>query len=128
MNLRKKSTAVKLLFTLLLIYFLYNFINVTFEDIFNSIIHARKRFLIAAALIMPVTILLQIIKWYQLLRDQEVQSGMALGIVTPARVGELSRAWFLRELPQIKVFSLTILDKFYSLLAYFSVYGLNKSF
>ena len=132
MNLRKKSTAIKLLFTLLLIYFLYNFIDVTFEDILNSIVHAKKRFLMAAALLMPVTISLQIIKWYQLLRDQGAQvpfrsaavshlSGMALGIVTPARIGELGRAWFLRELPQIKVFSLTILDKFYSTLAYFSV-------
>ena len=73
MNLRKKSTAIKLLFTLLLIYFLYNFIDVTFEDILNSIVHAKKRFLMAAALLMPVTISLQIIKWYQLLRDQGAQ-------------------------------------------------------
>ncbi|MCH8927168.1 MAG: flippase-like domain-containing protein [Candidatus Marinimicrobia bacterium] len=132
MDLRNKSTLIKLLVTLLLIYFLYNFINVSFEDISNSILHAKKQFLIAAALLMPVTILLQIIKWYQLLRDQEARvpfksaavshlSGMALGIVTPARIGELGRAWFLRELPQIKVFSLTILDKFYSTLAYFSI-------
>ena len=132
MNLRKKSTVIKLLFTLLLIYFLYNFINVTFEDIVNSILHAKIQYLIAAVLLMPVTIFLQIVKWYQLLRDQGAQipfksaavshlSGMALGIVTPARIGELSRAWFLRELPQIKVFSLTILDKLYSTLAYFSI-------
>lgn len=132
MNLRKKSTFIKLLITLLLIYFLYNFINVTFEDIVNSIQRANKQYLIVATLLMPLTILLQIIKWHLLLRDQGSKvpfksaaishlSGMALGIVTPARIGELGRAWFVRELPQIKVFSLTILDKLYSTLAYFSV-------
>lgn len=132
MNLRKKSTVIKLFITLLLIYFLYNFINVSFEDISRSILQGKKQFLIAAVLLMPVTLLLQMIKWYQLLRGQEAQvpfksaavshlSGMALGIVTPARIGELGRAWFLRELPQIKVFSLTIVDKFYSTLAYFTL-------
>ena len=126
------STLVKLLITVLLIYFLYNFINVSFEDIANSISMAKKDKLITAALLMPVALSLQIIKWYLLLRDQGAQvpfksaavshlSGMALGIVTPARIGELGRAWFLRELPQIKVFSLTLVDKFYSTLAYFSV-------
>jgi len=132
MNLRKKSTVIKLFITLLLIYFLYDFINVSFEDVSKSILHGERQFLIAAVLLMPATLLLQMTKWYQLLRGQEARvpfksaavshlSGMALGIVTPARIGELGRAWFLRELPQIKVFSLTIVDKFYSTLAYFTL-------
>ena len=48
-------------------------------------------------------------------------AGMTLGIVTPARIGELGRAWFLRGVPQLEVVGLTILDKFYSILAYFSI-------
>ena len=79
-------------------------------------------------------ILLQMTKWYQLLKlaDEGVRfsdaassllAGMTLEIVTPARIGELGRAWFLNDIPQLKVVGLTLVDKFYSTLTYF-VWGL----
>ena len=138
MNLKKISFYIRMLVTLLLLYFVYTFFDIQFDGLMRSFYASNKQYLFSAFALMPLTISIQILKWHLLLgsldKKMKLQSaaishlaGMTLGIVTPARIGELSRAWFLRGVPQMEVVGLTILDKFYSILAYFSI-GMITSF
>ena len=132
MNLKKISFYIRMLVTLLLIYFVYNFFDIQFDGLISSFYESNKKYLFSAFALMPLTLSIQISKWHLLLRtlDKNMKlrsaatsylAGMTLGIVTPARIGELGRAWFLRGVPQLEVVGLTIIDKFYSTLAYFSI-------
>ena len=132
MNFKKISLYVRMLVTLLLLYFVYKFFDIEFDGLMRSFYTSNKKYLFSAFALMPLTMSIQIFKWNLLLRslnkNMKFQSaassylaGMTLGIVTPARIGELGRAWFLRGVPQLQVIGLTVLDKFYSILAYFAI-------
>ena len=130
MKLKNFSNIVRFLVSLLLVMFIYKFFNIQLDELLRAIANSHKTKLLAAFALMPLIMLLQMIKWHQLLKlaDEGIRfsdaatsllAGMTLGIITPARIGELGRAWFLREIPQLKVLGLTLADKFYSTLTYF---------
>jgi len=130
MKLKNISNIVRLLVTVLLVLFIYRFFDIQLDDLIRSAADSKKRALGTAFALMPLTMLLQMFKWYQLLKlagdnirfSDAVTShlaGMTLGFITPARLGELGRAWFLEDVPQLKVVALTLAEKFYSTLAYF---------
>lgn len=134
MKLKNFSNIVRLIVTVLLVMFIYRFFNIQLDELLRAIASSDKTKLWAAFSLMPLILILQMTKWYQLLKiaDENIRfsdaassllAGMTLGIITPARLGELGRAWFLKDVPQLKVVGLTLADKFYSTLAYF-IWGL----
>ncbi len=134
MKLKNISSIVRLFVTVLLVMFIYRFFSIQLDDLLKAVAASDKTKLWASFAIMPLIMLLQMTKWFQLLKlaDEEIRftdaassllAGMTLGIITPARLGELGRAWFLKDIPQLKVVGLTLVDKFYSTLAYF-IWGL----
>ncbi len=134
MKLKNFSNIVRFLVTVLLLIFIYRFFNIQLDELLRVIATSNKTKLWAAFALMPLITLLQMAKWHQLLKlaDESIRfsdaatsllAGMTLGIITPARIGELGRAWFLKDIPQLKVVGLTLVDKFYSTLTYF-IWGL----
>ena len=134
MKLKNFSNIVRLLITVLLVMFIYKFFDIQLDELLRAIATSHKTKLWAAFALMPLIMLLQMTKWHQLLKlaDEGIRfsdaatsllAGMTLGIITPARIGELGRAWFLKDIPQLKVVGLTLADKFYSTLTYF-IWGL----
>lgn len=134
MKLKNFSNIVRLFVTVLLVMFIYKFFNIQLDELLRAIATSHKTKLWAAFALMPLIMLLQMTKWHQLLKlaDEGIRfsdaatsllAGMTLGIITPARIGELGRAWFLKDIPQLKVVGLTLADKFYSTLTYF-IWGL----
>jgi len=130
MKLKNFSNIVRFFVTVLLVIFIYRFFDIQLDELLGAIATSNKTKLWAAFALMPLITLLQMTKWYQLLKlaDEGIRfsdaatsllAGMTLGIITPARIGELGRAWFLRDIPQLKVVGLTLADKFYSTLTYF---------
>ena len=129
MKLKNISNIIRFLVTVLLVMFIYKFFNIQLDELVGAITTSNKSMLWAAFALMILIILLQMTKWYQLLKlaDEGVRfsdaassllAGMTLGIITPARIGELGRAWFLKDIPQLEVVGLTLVDKFYSTLTY----------
>jgi len=134
MKLKNISNIIRFLVTVLLVMFIYKFFNIRLDELLEAIATSNQTMLWAAFALMLLIILLQMTKWYQLLKlaDDGIRfsdaassllAGMTLGIITPARIGELGRVLFLNDIPQLKVVGLTLVDKFYSTLAYF-IWGL----
>lgn len=134
MKLKNFSNIIRLFVTVLLVMFIYKFFDIQLDELLRAIATSHKTKLWAAFALMPLIMLLQMTKWHQLLKlaDEGIRfsdaatsllAGMTLGIITPARIGELGRAWFLKDIPQLKVVGLTLADKFYSTLTYF-IWGL----
>ena len=79
-------------------------------------------YLILALVLLIPNILIQVFKWHYLLRManrsvsfstafQSLLVGYPLGFVTPGRLGEIGRAFFVKEISQSKTFRLVVLDK-----------------
>lgn len=130
MKLKHFSNIARFTITLLLVIFIYRFFNIKLDELLSAIASSDKTKLWTAFALMPLIMLLQMTKWHQLLKlaDKDIRfsdaatsllAGMTLGIITPARIGELGRAWFLKDISQLKVVGLTLADKFYSTMAYF---------
>ena len=87
---------------------------------------ANLHFIGYAFLLMPVNILLQTLKWRDLaallkptISLQEslytLLKSMAVGFITPGRIGEYSRALFVKNTDWKAILGILILDKFYNL-------------
>ncbi|MDZ7374866.1 MAG: flippase-like domain-containing protein [candidate division KSB1 bacterium] len=87
---------------------------------------ANPAFLVPAALMAVLALLLQTTRWWVILRAawsgarvgeafRSLAAGLALGIATPARVGELGRAWFLPERDAATAIGLVLLERVYAL-------------
>ncbi|MBC7319482.1 flippase-like domain-containing protein [bacterium] len=116
---------VKVLVTVYIIYFLLK--KTPLESIINSFARIRLLFFGIAFLIGLLFTLLKIYKWHLLVKDLDPSisisssidgylSGMALGVVTPGRVGEVGR---IVGIPSDKKFAglgLVLWDKVFDLL------------
>ena len=85
------------------------------------------RFFTAAVLLMPVNLFGQIFKWHFLLKQIKRQvtwrecglsllAGLTLGFVTPGRLGEFGRAFFVENVKRSHVAGLVLIEKFVSAL------------
>lgn len=90
---------------------------------------------------VPVWIFLKTLKWHILLRTylkdipffhviRSLLSGLAIGMMTPGKVGELSRSLFLPAENRSRVAGLTILDRYLELLAllFLASFGVARFF
>ena len=96
------------------------------EKIKAALKNARKEWVLLAAALLPLNIALQYWKWKILLRTlkpeisfSEVFSsllvGFTLGLATPGRMGEVGRAFAIRDSEPLRIMGLSLTDKFYSL-------------
>ncbi|MCK5738226.1 flippase-like domain-containing protein, partial [bacterium] len=83
------------------------------------------RFFMAAILLMPFNICGQIVKWRFLLKHLKKRitwkecalsllTGITLGFVTPGRLGEFGRAFFVEDVPRSHVAVLVLIEKLIS--------------
>lgn len=79
-----------------------------------------------AALLLIPNLYIQFFKWRYLVRlvkpdvsNQEIGNsllaGFTFGFITPGRLGEFGRAFFIKDCPWVKIFGMTFMDKFFSL-------------
>ncbi|MFQ6112838.1 MAG: lysylphosphatidylglycerol synthase transmembrane domain-containing protein [bacterium] len=79
-------------------------------------------YVIFALLLVVPNILIQVLKWYYLLKQANRETpfatalnsllvGYPLGLVTPARLGEFGRAFLVQELHRMKTLTLVLIDK-----------------
>jgi len=96
------------------------------RPIWEALQSARFQYVIFAALLMPINIILQERKWAYLVRLVKPDAafsetfgsllgGFAFGIVTPGRIGEYGRSLLIKGADPLNLVGLTVIDKFYNL-------------
>jgi hypothetical protein len=96
------------------------------RPIIDAMLAAQIHLVVAAAVLMPLNILIQERKWAYLVRLARPETtlgetwgsllgGYAFGIVTPGRIGEYGRSLLIRNADPLKLVGLTVIDKFYNL-------------
>ena len=121
----KKRTLfwIKVAVAVVLLGLMYRAIRM--EAIISAFRSAEYSLVIAAFLLMPLNIWLTEYKWRYLVRlihpditfNESLGSllgGFALGIVTPGRLGEYGRGFFIKH-NTLNLVGLTIIDKFYNI-------------
>lgn len=102
------------------------FFMVKFDAILDALRSARFELVAAGAALMPLNLWIQQRKWGYLVRLVKPEArfhetlgsllaGLSFGIITPGRIGEYSRALFIKDTPPLRLVGLTIIDKFYNL-------------
>ncbi|MFC1606822.1 lysylphosphatidylglycerol synthase transmembrane domain-containing protein [Candidatus Latescibacterota bacterium] len=118
--LRRFSTILRLIVFIALFSVLVYKIQPS--EILSAVVDARPQFLAIALGIAMVKIAVQVLRWYYLLgtldprpslKDTVVSlfGGFFLGAVTPSRTGELARGMWMTGYSQIRLFSLTVVEK-----------------
>jgi len=116
--------TVKILISIVIIAVLVNTIRL--DKIFDALKNAEKDWVLLAVILLPLNIALQFAKWRLLLSTLkekvpfwEVLSsllvGFTLGLATPGRMGEVGRAFAVRNSEPLAVMGLSLADKFYNL-------------
>ncbi len=104
--------------------------KVNFKEFCQSFQHQNWNLLLLAFLSVPIWILLKTIKWKILLQTsirglpilqimRSVLAGMAIGMITPGKIGELSRAFFIPSENKSSIVGLVFLDRYIDLLLIF---------
>ena len=108
------------------------------QAIFNALTHANGLLVALAFILLIPNLYVQYKKWRFLVtlvkpnieRKEALKSllvGFTFGFVTPGRVGEFGRAFFIKDCPWARVLGVTIFDKLYSVsvIAIMGVVGLT---
>lgn len=93
----------------------------------NALASANPAYLALAALLTIPFLLLKATRWYWMLREAGIEAepgealsslvaGMGLALLTPARLGELVRAAYIRDGQKLKIGGLVMLDKGFDVL------------
>lgn len=99
----------------------------------------RIPFFIIALLFVPVNLMLQLIRWYFILKTAAVPvnpkntfksllAGLSFSLVTPGRVGEVGRSLYIQPSTTIKTAGLVILEKAYAFMAILIASGVSIVF
>ncbi len=92
------------------------------QRLLASLQSARAEYVALALLLTAPFLYLKALRWHLLLRAGDIQAsflestvsligGMGLGLVTPARLGELVRAAYLRDPRKLRIGGLVLIDK-----------------
>lgn len=122
-----KRTAVfllKLVVTVLVMAMLIR--NISIGSLISAFAQANHLYIIVALLLVVPNIYIQYYKWYFLLRliKPDVRSkeslfsllaGFTFGFITPGRIGEFGRAFYISNCSWIKVIGISFIDKFFAL-------------
>ena len=115
--------SVKICVAAALIWLLVERIN--YAEFAAAFYNMDWRFFMAAILLMPFNIYGQIVKWRFLLKHLKkgitwkecalsLLAGITLGFVTPGRLGEFGRAFFVEDVPRSYVAVLVLIEKLIS--------------
>lgn len=100
--------------------------RVKFDELLNAFSSANIICIsVALALLIP-NIYIQFYKWRYLVRllkpnvtnretFNSLLAGFTFGFITPGRLGEFGRAFFIKDCPWVKVLGMAFMDKFFSL-------------
>ena len=123
----KKALFLTIKLCLTVVIFAVILSKINFGHIYNTFTAPNKTFLfISFALIIP-NFAFKFWKWHYLLEicgmnesfynaARSYLAGLAIGMVTPARAGEMGRALFLREKEKLKGTGVVIVDKLFDLI------------
>ncbi|MBL7075408.1 flippase-like domain-containing protein [candidate division KSB1 bacterium] len=125
MSRKKIFTIIKLIITVLALIIIIRVVKV--DIILSAIGNAHFGYFLAAAGLLPLNVALQYFRWRFLLRliaptikNHEVfgslMVGYTFGIMTPGRLGEYGRVFYLRNCSRLQAFGLSVLDKIYSMI------------
>lgn len=131
---KKVLFLAKLLATACIIFIIVK--KVDFAQIKTTFVQPDLFFLSLAAMLMLPNFGLKFLKWHYLLHTCSIRetfmdasksylAGLAMGIVTPARAGEVGRSLFLKNKERLKGSGVAIVDKVFDLIAIvlLSLYG-----
>jgi uncharacterized protein (TIRG00374 family) len=115
---------LKIIISLAIIVILANTIEI--DKILQALRNARLEWVLWTIIMFPINLGLQFTKWRLLLGSLkrvpgfwEVLSsmlvGFTLGLATPGRMGEIGRAFAIRDKEPLRVIGLSLADKFYNL-------------
>jgi len=122
---KKILFMIKLLVTALVVAVIIK--KVDFSQIKSTFVHPNLFFLSLASILMLLNFGLKFLKWHYLLQTCSIRetfidasksylAGLAMGIVTPARAGEVGRALFLKNRERLKGSGVAIVDKIFDLI------------
>ncbi len=116
---KNKILFLKIVVSIILIYFI--FMKAGLGRLFNAIIGINYFYLIPVFILFFLLVFFRAYKWHYLLNKRfkvdfktslkSLLAGMTIGLLTPGRVGELSRAIFLKIKKKKQVLSLIIFDR-----------------
>ena len=127
---------LKILVSILVITFLLHIIS--FSEILNALVQAKKEYLLLGFLLLGLNIFLQFKKWHVLVLLEKphaakkeiflsLLAGITLGFITPGRLGEFGRSLFISKTNWTHLFSFILVDKLLVLLyvVLFGIIGLT---
>jgi len=128
--IRSAKLFLKIILTVVLIYLIV--IKVGYLEIIGAIKQIELLYLLSAAFLTIPFLLLKIYRWYFLLKmnnfpvgfPDAVKSflvGLGIGLITPARLGELARAAYINDSRKIEIGILVIIDKIFDLTVFAGV-------
>ena len=131
------SKIIKLLLTVILLGVLINILE--YEKLINEYKKADLFYLFIATFSVPFIIGFRSLKWKILLQSYwdditiveaitSYLSGFAIGILTPARVGEFTRTIFLPNKDKVNVVNLVLLDRYCELVIMIFLILLSKNY
>ncbi|MBN2354775.1 flippase-like domain-containing protein [candidate division KSB1 bacterium] len=102
------------------------------NEIYQALRHVRAFYIILSLLLLPLNIFFQFSRWRILVRlahpeakDKDILSslfcGITLGFITPGRLGEFGRSFFIPATQWARLIGLTLLDKLFALMVLFAL-------
>jgi uncharacterized protein (TIRG00374 family) len=132
--MKKIILIIKVIVTIFLLLFIFK--RFDFSRFLKILSDADLIYFIYALLFVPIILLIRGLKWKLLLNNvninidfktsfKSVVGGLAIGIITPGRVGEVSRSVFIKTNKKIEISGLVLVDRVIDLFAIllFSLYG-----
>ncbi len=122
----KRSIIIALKFVVAIALLGLIFVIVKPASIIAAAKTAKFSLIVTGAILMPLNLFIQQYKWRYLVKLVKpdvsytetigsLLAGYSFGILTPGRIGEYSRALFIKDTKPLKLIGLTIIDKFYNL-------------
>ena len=113
--------------------------KVPLNELVADLLAFNPGFLALSIGLSPLLLLLKMYKWYRLLRDESSRiafksaalsllCGIGVGLVTPGRAGEVTRALFIRSDERSKLVGLVIVDRLLDLIPIVICAGVSVAF
>lgn len=126
-NYKKQAPfLLKIIFTSLVLFVVIK--KIDFQNVYTTFTDPNPIYLFFSVLLMVPNFCIKFLKWHFLLKACDIHSsfhdasksylaGMAFGLVTPARAGEIGRAFFLNGQNRLKAAGVVMIDKVFDLIA-----------
>jgi len=112
--------AAKIIVAAAILFFLVR--KISLQEIISVLAKANVTFLLSAFLLLLPNLFCQIQKWGTIVRQEKSHAklssiiysllvGMTLGLMTPGRVGEFGRSFFIKDADWARLMGFTLIDK-----------------